>query len=144
MARARSKPQFREIKWVGDAAVVKSDGFGVANWKYENNRVMSGFNSVRVLQPGDCGDLIPAAVDAKGQVLRWKTQPGTGIEHEYIWDNRQNKSRIVAVSYADAEKILRNAGGEFRDVTDERRPEAVRTDVIVAKPKPKGTTRGSR
>jgi hypothetical protein len=138
MARPRQTQNlYRLLKWVGDPVLVKEDGFGVPNWKYENNRVMAGFRSRRILRKGDGGDLTPIEWDENGNVTKYKRDVSTGISRDYVWE-KENKSRIVEVSFRDAQIILRVQGNEFKDVTDEARPEKVRNDVIVVKSKRKG------
>jgi len=120
----------RLIKFVGDPVLVKEDGFGVPNWTYENNRVIAEGRN-RILRPGDAAEWV---YDENGIPVR--PIPGTGIDHEYIWDKR-NLSRVIEVSFSDAQKILARAGDEFKDVTDISDPEPVRNDVIVVKSKKK-------
>lgn len=118
----------RLIKFVGDPMLVKEDGWGVPNWTYENNRVIA-FNRHRVLRPGDCADWV---YDENGKPV--KPIPGTGIKNEYIWERRET-TKILAVADEDAFWIIKNAGDEFKDVTDVPNPELVTNDKIVVKAK---------
>ena len=125
-ARTRSAVEHvRLLKWVGDPVLVKEDGFGVPNWRYENNRliVVPGRHT-RILKKGDGAEL-----DASGKPIA-----GTGLSQEYVWE-KTNKSRIIEVPFRDAQIILRTSGEEFKDVTDEVNPESVRNTRIVVRSK---------
>lgn len=122
----------RLLKWVGDPVLVKEDGFGVPNWKYENNRliVVPGRHN-RILRKGDGAELDPNG----------KPIAGTGLSREYVW-HKSNMSRILEVPFRDAQIILRSCGEEFKDVTDEVHPEKVtNTRIVVRSKKSAGNAR---
>lgn len=114
----------RQIKFVGDPVLVKEDGFGVPNWRYENNRLIDTPRLTRILHKGDGAEI---GVDGRPVA-------GTGLSRDYIWE-KSNRTRVIPVHIRDAAIILRNSGNEFKDVTDEAHPESVRNDRIVVKKK---------
>lgn len=121
-AKLRGKP--RKIKWIGDPPVVKSDGWRIHDWTYENNRVIAhhGYH-LRVLEKGT-----PAA-------------DGRRISRTYVW-GYDNLSGIIDVDPEDASIMLANSPTmEWVDVTDEPHPERVCHKPIVVDDRPKRRTR---
>jgi hypothetical protein len=129
--------QVRLIKWVGDPRLVKEDGWGVPNWRYENNRIitMGDKRCKRVLQKDDGCDY---ALNPDGTPNLSRPIRGTGIKGEYHFDGQNS---ILEVPFGDARIILAKAGNEFKDVTDSAHPEEVVNDVIVVPAKKKADSR---
>jgi hypothetical protein len=117
----------RLIKWVGDPRAVREDGWRVPNWRYENNRKIVTARHTRLLRPGDAPDY---RLNPDGTPDYKRPIPDTGIEHEYVFTQR---NPIQEMTLNDAMKILRAQGNltEFKDVTDEAHPEDVVNDIIV-------------
>jgi hypothetical protein len=93
---------YRYIKWVGERAVLKSDGFSVANWKHENRRRYP----------------IPFPPGSPGNISRVvQTRELGGITRDYVWD-RNSPDWTIPIQDRDAQLILQHYGHEFRDVTD--------------------------
>lgn len=116
---------YRLIKWVGDPAVLKSDGFGVANWKHENSRAY----------PLD----MPMNVSADTE--RVLEQGTGGLSRTYAWTKRTtvgsngHATWVLPVDERDAAIILRIAPTEFRDVTNVSDPSKVRSQPIILPPR---------
>ena len=112
----------RLLKWVGDPPVLRKDGWRVANWKYENRRVIPvPGHSRRILEPFD--------VIGKDQYGRPVHKPN-GLSRRYVWEpNCPNYT--IPVLATDAAIILKIAGSEFLDVTDEPDPGKVYKRPII-------------
>ena len=91
---------YRYIKWVGERAVLKSDGFAVANWKHENRRRYP----------------ISFGKNKSGNVKRVIQRGDQGVSRDYVWDRNADRYTIP-VDDADAVLIMQHYGHEFRDVT---------------------------
>jgi hypothetical protein len=118
----RKKDTYRLLKWVGDPVVLRKDGFRVANWKYENKRVIPvPGKSRRVITPYD--------VIGKDQYGRPVTKPN-GLSQEYVW-HKNTPNYVIPVKTQDAMIILERCGKEFIDVTDERDPAKVHKTPII-------------
>lgn len=109
MAKIPCPPGYRLIKWLGDPPILKKDGFSVANWKYENRRV------IRV--PGQSARIINKRDDPR-------------LTRSYCWE-ADNFSGIIPVEAGDAQVILERQPHEFRDVTDEENPYTVEHSPII-------------
>lgn len=91
---------YRMIKWVGDRAVLKSDGFSVANWKHENRRAYP----------------IPFPPGSHGNIIKIVEKGWEGVSRDYSWD-RYSQDWTIPVQTEDAVIIMRLLSHEFRDVT---------------------------
>lgn len=113
---------YRLLKWVGDPIVLRKDGFRVANWKYENKRIIPvRGKSTRVIEPFD--------VIGKDQYGQKITKPN-GLSQEYVW-YKNTPHFVIPVKTQDAMIILARCGKEFIDVTDVRDPATVHKSPII-------------
>lgn len=105
-------PGMRMIKWVGDPPMLLEDHWRVANWDYENRRVIPvPGKSIRRLRPKD----IP------------------GLSREHVWGKvgGTDQDLIQAVDPIDAALILADNHREFKDVTGHPDPSSVRQDPVI-------------
>lgn len=117
----------RFLKWVGMPPVLKSDGWSVHNWKYENSRPLA-----LVMPPGRGGS---SRVIEQGAHFG---EDGTRVtvSKEYVFTQRVREPgmiHICEVSFLDAVAIMTVAPWEFVDVTDMDRAEwpKVRNKPII-------------
>lgn len=110
---------YRMLKWVGDRAVRKSDGFGVANWKHENRRSFP----------------IPFAPGSKGNITKVVQRGWNGVSRDYQW-NRYSEHWTIPVEDADAVIIMQYLSHEFRDVTGMVDWSKVRNEPLVLPKRP--------
>lgn len=99
----------RFLKWVGMPPVLQSDGWRVANWKYENRRPIA-----MTLPPGHKGGT--TRIIEKGT---HEDHEGNrvSVSREYIFRQR-NDGFVTEVAFTDAMAIMTVAPFEFVDVTD--------------------------
>jgi hypothetical protein len=110
-------PGMRLIKWVGDAPMLREDGWRVANWAYETRRVIPvPGKSTRRIRPKD----IP------------------GLSREYVWGRvgGNDWDLIQAIDPIDADLIMAENAREFKDVTGHPDPLSVRQDPVIIYPHP--------
>lgn len=113
---------YRLLKWLGDPPRLREDGFTVANWRYENHRVIAiqGLTS-RLIEPFD--------VIGRDQYGRPVKKPN-GLKRRYEW-HKHLPNFVLEVDEDDARIILMRQPYEFRDVTDIVDPSKVRHDPII-------------
>jgi hypothetical protein len=105
----------RLLKWVGAPPVLKSDGWSVANWRYENHRPIAvPGKTERIIEPVD------RFRDERG---RHVVVPN-GLKRTYHW-HRHLPNFVLEVDEDDARIILTREPHEFRDVTDVADPSKV-------------------
>jgi hypothetical protein len=107
-----AKPKTRKIKWVGDPAILKSDGWSVYNWDYENKRVI-------------------AVVGHTQRAVSRKDLPG--LSKDYHWGGPSPSHYVVDADDIDAHLILSSGPQEFKDVTDHPNPDSVLNDTYIVK-----------
>lgn len=121
---------YRLIKWVGEPVVLKSDGFGVASWKYENHREIAMH-----MPPGASG-----RTDRVLEAGTYKTPTGDVLvlRKTYRWTQDCATPFVTEVQIDDAMAIMVLQPYAFKDVTDlpDREWGSVRNDVRVLPAKP--------
>ena len=99
----------RLIKWVGDPPVLRKDGWRVANWHYENRRVIA--------LHGHAERFFEKSIDPR-------------LSRSYHWD-KDLPDYILPVEMGDARVILELCPHEFKDVTDHPNPSTVHNTPII-------------
>jgi hypothetical protein len=113
---------YRLIKWLGDPPALREDGWRVANWRYENRRLIA--------MPKLTRRYLHAASCTRDPTANPPVIPIPGLSQTYAFDAKQFPNFIVPVKEADA-KIILAMGQEFVDVTGMPNPENVRNAPVI-------------
>lgn len=102
----------RKIKWVGDPAILLDDSYTVADWDWENNRVVAVVKYARRVCDPDAF---------------------VGLSRSYTFGGPEAKDFVIEMDEIDADIILRGSVWEFVDVTDEEDPDLVVNEPIIVR-----------
>jgi hypothetical protein len=99
----------RLIKWLGDPPVLRKNGWSVANWRYENRRVIA--------LPGFVERVIDKSLDPR-------------LTRSYHWD-KDLPNYVLPMELGDARVLLERCPHEFRDVTEVLDPSTVQHTPVI-------------
>lgn len=125
---------FRYIKWVGDPAMLKSDGFSVHNWRYQNKR------SYPMTMPSTHTGRVRRVIEPGTYTSRDGTMTCT-IKHTYVWDQDNCQDWTIPVELSDAMAILAFYPYAFKDVTGVKEWGEVRNAPIIVPDRPRQRAR---